>query len=50
MTRGFRRVSAAVVAIAFFVFIGQGLYAQVSFERILRAIQEPQNWLTSSGN
>jgi alcohol dehydrogenase (cytochrome c) len=50
MTRGFRRVSAAVVAIAFFVFIGQGLYAQVSFERILRAIQEPQNWLTYSGN
>jgi len=41
-----RRVAAAiaiaVVAIA-------PLRAQVSFERILRAAQEPQNWLTYSG-
>src|SRR5216683_738905 len=41
-----RRVAAAiavaVVAIA-------PLRAQVSFERILRASQEPQNWLTYSG-
>ena len=26
------------------------LHAQVSFERLLRASDEPQNWLTYSGN
>jgi len=35
-------------ALAFLLFAG-GLQAQVSFERLLRASEEPQNWLTYSG-
>src|SRR5216684_1931894 len=41
-----RRVAAAI-AVA--VVAVAPLRAQVSFERILRAAQEPQNWLTYSG-
>ena len=31
-------------------FLGCSLRAQVSFERLVRAPQEPQNWLTYSGS
>jgi alcohol dehydrogenase (cytochrome c) len=31
------------------LWLAGGLYAQVTFERLLRASQEPQNWLTYSG-
>lgn len=31
-------------------FVCSGLYAQVSSDRLLRAIEEPQNWLTYSGS
>jgi len=37
-------------ALVFAVAAGTLVDAQVSFERILRADQEPQNWLTYSGN
>ena len=32
------------------LFIAQNAQAQVSFERILNATDEPHNWLTYSGN
>ena len=41
-----RRVAAAAVLAALAI---APLRAQVSFERLLRAAQEPQNWLTYSG-
>ena len=31
-------------------FLGCSLRAQVSFDRLVRAPQEPQNWLTYSGS
>ena len=31
------------------LWLAGGLHAQVTFERLLRASQEPQNWLTYSG-
>jgi len=37
-------------ALVFALAAGTLVEAQVSFERILRADQEPQNWLTYSGN
>src|ERR1700738_2821210 len=42
-----RRRFAASVAVAFLAVAP--MRAQVSFDRILRAGQEPQNWLTYSG-
>ena len=47
MTNGLRSTAWALV---FVVAAGALANAQVSFERILRADQEPQNWLTYSGN
>ena len=47
MTNGLRSTAWALV---FVVATGALVSAQVSFERMLRADQEPQNWLTYSGN
>jgi alcohol dehydrogenase (cytochrome c) len=47
VTNGLRSTAWALV---FVVAAGALANAQVSFERILRADQEPQNWLTYSGN
>jgi alcohol dehydrogenase (cytochrome c) len=33
----------------FFLFVASSLYGQVTFDRILAADKEPQNWLTYSG-
>jgi len=42
---------ARILSIAAILFsTAGGLYAQVSYERLLRAQQEPQNWLTYSGS
>src|SRR5216117_2528490 len=41
----------SITRVLLLVFIAAGsLQAQVSFDRILRASQEPHNWLTYSGN
>ena len=41
---------ARVILVAVVLFLlPQGLHAQVTFERLLAADQEPQNWLTYSG-
>ena len=39
-----------VLLVSFVVLIGPVFAQQVSFERLLRADQEPQNWLTYSGS
>ncbi|RPH55837.1 MAG: PQQ-dependent dehydrogenase, methanol/ethanol family, partial [Acidobacteria bacterium] len=36
--------------VALIVLSGASLGAQVSFDRVVRADREPQNWLTYSGN
>ena len=38
------------LAVTFVAIVGRVLPAQVSFERLLRAVNEPQNWLTYNGN
>ena len=38
------------LAVTFVALVGRVLPAQVSFERLLRAVNEPQNWLTYNGN
>jgi alcohol dehydrogenase (cytochrome c) len=46
-----RRLFFGVVAVVFVtVLIPSGLRAQVTYDRLLRANQEPQNWLTYSGD
>ena len=42
------RMGLAVVFVT--VLIPSGLRAQVTYDRLLRATQEPQNWLTYSGD
>jgi alcohol dehydrogenase (cytochrome c) len=43
-------VTGAVTAWAFGTWgVGDTLFAQLSFDRILNAQKEPQNWLTYSG-
>ena len=38
------------LALAFILFAAASLQAQVTFDRLLHAEREPQNWLTYSGN
>ena len=46
-----RRLSFRLVVVMFVpVLIPFGLRAQVTYDRLLRATQEPQNWLTYSGD
>ena len=44
------RKRGALALVVFIVVSFQVLQAQVSFDRLLRADKEPQNWLTYSGN
>ena len=40
----------ALVAVALVALAGATLHAQVTFQRLVHAAAEPQNWLTYSGN
>src|SRR5215472_8266416 len=44
------RKRGALALVVFIVVSFQVLQAQVSFDRLLHADKEPQNWLTYSGN
>src|SRR5262249_39103098 len=44
-----RIIKRIVIVLFFLVIAAASFQAQVSFDRILRANQEPQNWLTYSG-
>jgi len=45
-----RRSALSVSFVAFVFLVSVAVRAQVTFERILRAVDEPQNWLTYSGS
>jgi alcohol dehydrogenase (cytochrome c) len=48
--RNVRTLRTAACALALIGLAAGPLHAQVTFERLQRADQEPQNWLTYSGN
>ena len=48
--RGIAMTRSSVFALGLFLLISSPLNAQVTFERLLNAVEEPHNWLTYSGS